>query len=561
MFVRIKTTPTSPKRYVQIVQSVRKGNKVSQKIVRHVGFAQDDSELEQLKKLAESIKSKLEQKNKGTLFSSEEFSKIKGIVPRFQKEIEIGRKSYEVNLQDIIEEERVISGIHDIYGLLFDEMGYDKVLLGRSRYAGLVKVFKDIVLTRIANPQSKLATVEMLEEEFGITLPLHKVYRMMDKMDEKSIKKLNKISYHNTQTLFGNKIDVLFFDATTLYFESFSDDELRRLGYSKDMKFSQPQVLLALLVTREGLPVGYKVFEGDSYEGHTLLPMIEEVKKEYRIDRVVLVADSGMFNHENLKALESKGYQYIVGARLRRMSNEDKEKVLDRKLYQIQSEGYEIAEFEYEDKKRLIVSYKEDRALKDKKDRARALMKLRKKLEKTRSQKSYFSNYGYKKYLKIEGRSQIELNEPKILEESRWDGLHGVITNIKDSQAVEILEYYGNLWTVEESFRITKHDLKVRPVFHWTPSRVKAHIAIVFTSYSLVRYIEYRVKLQYKKLSPERIRQTLLKVQTSILYDTKKQIRYGLPSKIAKDARKIYSIFKVEPLLTPYIINVVPGKK
>ncbi len=238
-----------------------------------------------------------------------------------------------------------------------------------------------------------------------------------------------------------------------------------------------------------------------------------------------------------------------------------KEKILNRNLYQSHGEGYEIAEFDYEDKKRLIVSYKEDRAVKDKKDRARSLTKLKKKLEKTRSQKSYLSNYGYKKYLRIEGKSQIVLDEPKILEESRWDGLHGVITNIKDSQAFELLEYYGNLWTVEESFRITKHDLKVRPVFHWTPSRVKAHIAIVFTSYSLVRYMGYRVKLQYKKMSPERIRHILIKVQTSILYDTKKQIRYGLPSKITQDSRKIYSIFKAEPLLTPYIINVVPGKK
>jgi len=561
MFVRIKTTPNSPKRYVQIVQSVRKGNKVSQKIVRHVGFALDNSELEQLKNLAESIKSKLEQENQRVLFSPEELSKVKGFVRQSQVEGEKDIQAYHVNLKDILEEDRVISGIHDIYGLLFEEMGYDKVLSGGSRQSGLVKIFKDIVLARVANPRSKLATVEMLEEDFGITVPLHKVYRMMDKLDEKSIKRLNKITYQNTQTLFGNKIDVLFFDATTLYFESFSDDELRRLGYSKDMKFSQPQVLLALLVTSEGLPVGYKVFKGDSYEGHTLLPMLEEVTKEYRINRVVFVADSGMFNQENLQELESKGYQYIVGARLKKMSSPVKEKILNRNLYQSHGEGYEIAEFDYEDKKRLIVSYKEDRAVKDKKDRARSLTKLKKKLEKTRSQKSYLSNYGYKKYLRIEGKSQIVLDEPKILEESRWDGLHGVITNIKDSQAFELLEYYGNLWTVEESFRITKHDLKVRPVFHWTPSRVKAHIAIVFTSYSLVRYMGYRVKLQYKKMSPERIRHILIKVQTSILYDTKKQIRYGLPSKITQDSRKIYSIFKAEPLLTPYIINVVPGKK
>lgn len=568
-------TPNSPRKSVQIVQSVRKGNKVSQKIVRHVGIATDDSEIEQLKNLAESIKAKLEKDNQLPLFPPEELSRLKKkplvIVPQTKAEngenaenvSESYNYHYHVNLKDIIEEARVTSGIHDIYGCLFDEMGYDKVFSGRSRQPGLVKIFKDIVIARIANPQSKLATVEMLEEDFGISLPLHKVYRMMDKLDDKSIKRLNKITFQNTQSLFGIKIDVVFFDATTIYFESFSDDEFRRLGYSKDMKFNQPQVLFALLVTKEGLPVGYKMFKGDTYEGHTLLPMLREIKKEFRIDRVVFVADGGMFNHENLEKLESKDYyyQYIVGARLRNMSQRLKEKILNKDSYESYSEGYEIAEFEYEEGRRLIVSYKEERAQKDRKDRERALWKLKKKLEKTRNQKSYLSNYGYKKYLKIEGKSEIVLDKSKISEDSKWDGLHGVITNIKECKPSEILVYYSNLWTVEESFRITKHDLKVRPVFHWTPSRIRAHIAIVFTAYSLVRYMEYRVKLQYKKLSPERIRQILVKIQTSILYDTKKKIRYGLPSKITQDAKKIYSIFNAEPLLTPYIINVVPGKK
>ncbi|MDI6817526.1 MAG: hypothetical protein QME41_10140, partial [Actinomycetota bacterium] len=105
------------------------------------------------------------------------------------------------------------------------------------------------------------------------------------------------------------------------------------------------------------------------------------------------------------------------------------------------------------------------------------------------------------------------------------------------------------------AFRITKHDLKVRPVFHFKPRRVKAHFAISFAAYSLVKHLEYRVKLQYKKISPERIRQILIRVQTSILYDKTKNIRYGLPSRVSKDAKKIYNILQIPCSSTPYVIK------
>jgi len=139
--------------------------------------------------------------------------------------------------------------------------------------------------------------------------------------------------------------------------------------------------------------------------------------------------------------------------------------------------------------------------------------------------------------------------------DSRWDGLHGVITNAKDITDKEVMAQYNNLWNVENAFRITKHDLKVRPVFHWKPERVKAHFAISFTAYALVKYLEYRVKLQYKKLSCEKIRQTLIKAQTSVLFDKFKKIRYGLPSRISQDARKIYKLIRRDWRLTPYIIK------
>ncbi len=559
MFVRVKTNSTNRRRSVQIVHSVRKGKKVSQQIVRHVGIAYDDKELEQLKLLAESIKLKLETTIQPPLFPEEELSRLRQGISRSESGHSKANDSYQVNLKDIVEEERFISGIHDIYGKLFDEMGYSGVFPSQAdQSAGSVpRIFKDIVLGRIASPRSKHATVEMLREDFGINLPLHKVYRMMDKIDDEVITRLNKLTFNNTRSLFGNQLDVIFFDATTLYFESFDEDDLRRLGYSKDMKFNQPQVLLALLVTREGLPVGYKVFKGDTYEGHTLLPVLQELKEEYQIKRVVFVADSGMMSRDNLKHLESKGFEYIMGARLKNMSDSLKSQILNRDNYTDSTsdeDGLEIAEFDYCDQQRLIVSYKAKRAHKDCHDRQKAILKLKKKLEKSRNQMSYLSNYGYKKYLKIEGESQILLDEQKIEQDSQWDGLHGVVTNIKDFNGLNILKYYSNLWTVEESFRITKHDLKVRPVFHWNPDRVKAHIAIVFTAYSLIRYMEHQVKAQFKKLSPEKIRKMLIKVQTTILYDTKKKLRYGLPSKISADAKKIYAIFKAERAIRPYIV-------
>ncbi len=141
-------------------------------------------------------------------------------------------------------------------------------------------------------------------------------------------------------------------------------------------------------------------------------------------------------------------------------------------------------------------------------------------------------------------------------EDEKWDGLKGLIVNENSTLSnEEILTQYSNLWQVEESFRITKHDLKIRPIYHWTPRRVKAHLAISFTAYMLTRYLEYRVRLQHKKLSPKVIRNLLLNVQKSIVYDKEKKIKYIIPSKIKIDAKKIYNIMEVKHSLTPYILS------
>jgi len=550
MFIRVKTSNNNKTTFVQIVQSVRSADRITQRIIRHVGVAHNSEELESLKLLAQSLKIKLEANGQEFLFKPEEVPSLAESKKHYDK------SDYIVNVTDLIEEQRLVSGIHEAYGKLFYDLGYAKVINRPSRNKMIAEVFKNIVLARIANPASKRSSVLKLEEDFGITIDLDRVYRMMDRLDDPAIERLKKITYENTASLLGQKINVIFYDATTIYFESFTEDELKRNGFSKDHKYNQPQVLLALMVTSDGLPVDYDVFSGDTYEGSTLVPALVRLREKYDIERVVFVAYSAMLSKGNISELESltgDGVSFIVGARLKNLSTSLKSKILDINNYKKITSGLMIAQFEY-DSKALVVSYSQKRAAKDASDRKKAVEKLKDKLEKSKSVKANISNNSYRKYLKIQGSSSVELDEEKIEADSAWDGFHGVVTN-SDLNPVDVLEKYKELYHVEAAFRVTKHDLAVRPVYHWKPERVKAHIAICFASYALVKQMEYRVRLLYKKISIEDIKDLLVRVQTSVLFDKKKRIRYALPSMMKKDAKKIYNLLGIKRNLTPYIIE------
>ena len=582
MFVRVKSTPNSPRKSVQIVHSERINGKVKQKIIKHIGIAYDENELEELKLYANRLKIELELKSQLPLYSVEEVEKLaeKAKEEKKEQKVKENREDYEVNLLDLIEEDRVIKGIHDIYGKMYSELGFDKIIANPTRNVSASKALKEIVMARIANPDSKMGSVEMLEEKFGVNLNLKSVYRMMDKLDDKRIKKLNTLVLNQTKSLLDNKIDVIYFDATTLYFESFTEDEgddaIKKNGYSKDGKFNQPQVVLALLVTKSGLPIGYKAFSGDTFDGHmpkrsdkcpwgTIIPALKEIQDEFEVDNIVYVADRGMFNKANLEEFDKNDKMtYIVGARIKSMSNSIKEKILKVDEYQEINDDSKVKTINYQGKK-LLLSYSKKRARKDKFEREKAIEKLKAKLEKSTSVKSQLSNNGYKKYLQLESSNKdkktkscdlsIVLNAEKIKEDEAWDGLKGIITNNSKLTNEELIHQYTNLWQVEESFRITKHDLKIRPIYHWKPSRVKAHLAISFMAYTLVRHLEYKVRLLYKKRSPERIRQTLLSVQSSILYDTKTDRKFAFPSKISNEAKIIYKLMEVKLYTKPYILG------
>ena len=571
MFVRIKSKSKDKyNKSVQLVESSRVNGKVVQTIVKHIGVAYNDEQLDELRLLAKSIQITLENVDKESLFQAEELIEDLTLEGKYDQSI-YSDEDYNVDIRNLEEESRTITGIHDIYGKLYDELKVGSIIANPARNVSVAKIFKEMVISRIANPDSKRGSVAALEEKYGVEIDLDKVYRMMDKLDDIAIAKLNTLSYNKTKELFGDKIDVIYFDATTIYFESFTEDTgedaLKKNGYSKDLKFNQPQVVLALMVTKEGLPIGYEAFSGDTFDGHTLIPSLKILREKYNIDNVVYVADSGMFNKNNLQELdqlEEHKFNYIVGARIKNISKSIKEQILNMNDYLQLNEDIKVKNITLDNGRKLIVTHSLKRARKDKTDREKGIIKLREKLQKNRSVKTHLSTQGFKKYLQLEETKDeatscdftITLNEEKIVQDALWDGLKGLIVN-KDSKLTndEILTQYSNLWQVEESFRITKSDLKIRPVYHWKPSRVKAHLAISFAALFLVRHLEYRVKVQYKKLSPKKIKELLLSVQHSTLVDKTRKIKYAIPSKTNVDINKLYRIMGIKKHTTPYILG------
>lgn len=249
MFVRIKPRPNGTKS-IQIVENVRKGDQVIQKVIRHLGQGVHEWEIERLSQIAEEaiIRMKDDRDPVLPIFNPKDFHSVKTRRTPLKKD---------VDLLQLRETDRLNTGIEDIFGTLYAQLNFDTLLGSTEKEAQWNNILKKCVLTRIAAPSSKRQTVKTLNQDFGIELDLNQVYRMMDRL----FKRENEVKHHISQltlNLFKESVDVVFFDVTTLYFESFEADELRNFGFSKDCKFNQTQVVLALVTNREGIPITYE---------------------------------------------------------------------------------------------------------------------------------------------------------------------------------------------------------------------------------------------------------------------------------------------------------------
>ena len=562
MYVRVTSTPNSPRKSVKVVESVREGLKIKQVMIHHVGIAANESEIEKLKLLGrefiacEQLKRE-ESSGQPSLFPPETPSQRLNQIEKNEEIKKRGRKPRStlqdvtsldlISLADVVEEQRVIEGVHDIAGHVYSQLGYDQ-LLPRKKDKELLR---DLVLMRLANPSSKLMAQQILDKRFARTHDLSSLYRLMDKVYPK-IDALKTSTFNRTQQIIPETLDILFFDCTTLYFESTETDELRQFGYSKDHRFNTTQVVLALATTQDGLPIGYELFEGNKAEVKTLLTCLESWKKTFKIGSVCFVADRAMMSEENLKALDDQGHSYVVAAKLRSLPETLKADILAEEHYTIQSFGDHVGwvgEFSYKSR-RLIVSYKATRAHRDAHQRHQVVEKITKRLGKGGDTQKLITNQGVKKFTTTEN-SKTKLDQEKIDRDAAWDGLHGVITNIKAPPhengipAKSLLERYSHLWKIEESFRLNKHTLSMRPIYHFNPERIKSHVALCYMAFSVLRHMEYVVNLT-QKITPKVMIDELMNVQASLLRHTPTGKMYRLPGKFSHNAAKIYKAFHIE---------------
>jgi len=364
-------------------------------------------------------------------------------------------------------------------------------------------VFRSLVIARLSFPSSKRATAEYLKSHFEEDVSLHKIYRYLDQLNDSRQEMIQKVSVNHTMSVHGGSIGILFYDVTTLYFDSDNFDELRKPGYSKDGKHSNPQIVLGLLVSSDGCPLAYTIHEGNKYEGHTMLPIVKDFVEKYELEDFVVVADSGMMSDANIAELEDNDIQYILGARIRNMSPQVREWILSWEKNQSEIISLPLGE---KTNKRLLVGYSEKRAVKEAANREKGLEKLRKKYASGTITKSKITQRGYNKFLKVSGSERIMVNidENLVAEDGKWDGLKGYVSN-SDLSDREIVAAYHELYNVEQSFRIAKSKLEIRPIFHFNSKRIRAHICICFVALKVYRELERLLKKNNLNLSVDAV--------------------------------------------------------
>lgn len=354
-------------------------------------------------------------------------------------------------------------------------------------FHSLPSLLRDLVTIRIFEPASKLRSLELLEQYFDIKHSRKTYYKiapqcltLKDEVEQKVV------SF--AQSNYDFNFDLLFYDVTTLYFETFEEDDLRKNGFSKDNKSQQPQILIALMVSKEGFPVAYEIFSGNTFEGHTFIPVIKKFTLKNKVKECTVVADAAMISTENVKQLKTHHLKYIVGARLGNITTQLLESI-DNKI--IREDGKNIRiKTENGD---LICSYSSVRYRKD-------LYEMNKQIEKAKQAIAHPSKSRKLKFTQTNNK-KLALNEALIEKTKKLLGIKGYYTNLTATQATNetIIARYHELYKIEQAFRISKNDLQTRPIFHYKEEPLKLHILICFMALVIAKHIELKSAISIRK--------------------------------------------------------------
>jgi hypothetical protein len=366
-------------------------------------------------------------------------------------------------------------------------------------------LYRDLALMRLLEPTSKLRSIELIGRYFGVSYAERTVYRLLPRLIEHR-GEIERAAATTARSL-GDAFALVLYDVTTLYFETSREDDLRKPGFSKDDKSKQPQIVVGLLVTSQGFPLAHDVFHGKTFEGHTMLSVVERFESVHG-SRPIIVADAAMLSQENMRALAAEGYRFIVGARLASASPAFIEQVTTRlprqhgallRLPYVPVHGGAFA---------VVCSFSADRYRKDKREFDRQVKKAKVLVAENEPGRRA-------KFVRKSGGA-FPFDEALCRKAEHLLGIKGYCTNIPEADLSDagVVSCYHELWRIEQSFRMSKSDLETRPIFHRTEDAIRAHVLLCFTALMLLKYLE--INTGY---SPRKIRDLLWSVHEAHIRD------------------------------------------
>lgn len=450
------------------------------------------------------------------------------------------------------EEGRFNYGYPLVYGKILAHYGlerlFDRITKKKKLSYSLSKAVLLMLCERLSDPASKRANYFNQQDYLGFpNLSLHHLYRALDHLAAHS-ELIQQHVFHTGRDLFNQSLDVVFYDVTTFYFDSEVEQEgsLRQKGFGKDGKVGKTQVVFAMLIDRYKQPIGYQLYHGKQWEGHTYEQAIDRLKKKYQVDKVVVVADRGMNTTDNRDFTTEAGYEFIMGERFKNLPQQVQTPLLDLDSYPHKWTGSAQHPIQYKtiqhQGRHIIGTYSQVRAKKDRIERENKLEKAKKLLE----EPSQFNKKAAHYYLKKTGKEQYEFDLDKIKRSEKYDGFMAIAYHAKGLTQEQVLDQYHHLYQIEHTFRTFKSYLETRPMFHWTNRRIEGHICLCYLAYTLLNHLGNKLSEKGSPISETQIRKTLDGMQLSWIKQANRD--FYLRAKPTENSQKILSAMQIKSM-------------
>jgi len=521
MYLKYKKYKEHPDRvYLQVVESIREGNYIRKKTVLSLGRFDNNDAVERVNKLLEALLpvstnvQPLDYKN--------------DIIPYNTKQI----------------------GPLLVFKSLWKKIGLDQTLKNSfdniSTLYDLEQAVFNLVLNRLVAPTSKRRMGHFQNTIYGMTkFDLHQYYRAMDYLiDHKE--DIEKNIFEAVKKQHKNKITMALYDTTSLVY--YGDDpkdqsELLDHGFSKARRGDLKQVVVGVLMSQEGIPLGHETYAGNSSDVHCFEDIINKAVDKYGIEKLVFIGDRGMISKKNTALLDKMGQEYVLGYRMRTISKNDRPEIFSKiNLKKLRNHKLQYKEIEYKGQ-RLIFYYNEERAILDAEFRERVLERLKEKL-KSGKIKSLLENPGYLKYLDDVKGSAPNISDKKVDQDKDFDGVF-VLTSNAMLSAPEVVESYRSLWQIEQGFKQLKTELKLGPIYHFTDKRIRGHIFICFLALILRRFLAQYLSTKYKKKASYPDCMDDLKNLNVVEMKVKDEEMHVM-TEIKKNAKKLFNCLNLE---------------